>query len=226
MRLVWRTHTAMSPTALRRANVGCGSTPTPGWMNLDNSLTVRLAQLPFIEPVLSAVLSAERLRFIRAIREGGVRWATATKLPLPDESLEVLYSSHMLEHLDRSLAQGFLREAWRVLEPRGVLRLAVPDLESLAQDYVETGDADRFVAATLLATAPAASVRERLKAVLIGHRGHAWMYDGPSLSNLVREIGFVDVRVVKHGETRIIEPGSLNLHERADESVYVEATRP
>jgi hypothetical protein len=27
-----------------RVNVGCGSSPTPGWVNFDNSLSVRAAR--------------------------------------------------------------------------------------------------------------------------------------------------------------------------------------
>jgi hypothetical protein len=52
------------------------------------------------------------------------------------------------------------------------------------------------------------------------------MYDGGSLSRLIRETGFADVAVLPAGATRIVEPGQLDLRERAAESVYVEAVRP
>jgi hypothetical protein len=56
----------------------------------------------------------------------------------------------MLEHLDRHEARLFLAEAMRVLRPGGVLRLAVPDIRQLVQNYMTTGDADEFVASTLM----------------------------------------------------------------------------
>ncbi len=52
------------------------------------------------------------------------------------------------------------------------------------------------------------------------------MYDGDSLAKLVLEAGFADVLVVPAGSTRITDPGKLDLAERAEESVYVEALRP
>src|SRR5206468_1840642 len=74
-----------------RVNVGCGQSPTPGWINFDNSLTVRLA------PIF-ARLPNGRGQFARVARQRGIRYATATHIPLPSASVEVLYSSHMMEH--------------------------------------------------------------------------------------------------------------------------------
>ena len=50
------------------------------------------------------------------------------------------------------------------------------------------------------------------------------MYDGRSLTKLVESVGFIDVTLPPAGETRIPEPGPLDLFERADESVYLEAS--
>jgi len=59
----------------------------------------------------------------------------------PDESAVEVYASHVYEHLGyhRELRTA-LREAWRVLMPGGVLRVAVPDLEVLCQLYTQTRD--------------------------------------------------------------------------------------
>ena len=50
-------------------------------------------------------------------------------------SVAVVYSSHMLEHLHRSEALGFLTEVNRSLAPAGVVRIVVPDLASIVGDY-------------------------------------------------------------------------------------------
>jgi len=210
-----------------RVNVGCGSTPTRGWLNFDNSPTVRLAHLPLAPLIVSRLPgNAYRATFLKVARAHDIRWAKATQLPLGSGVAQVVYSSHMLEHLQRSDAELFLNEAKRVLQPGGTLRLVVPDLRSLAQRYLTEGDANRFVEATLLAVPEASSFAARLELAMSGHRGHAWMYDGPSLCALVAARGFADVRETNAHETRIQAPEPLDLAERADESIYVEATRP
>ena len=65
-----------------------------------------------------------------------------------------------------------------------------------------------------------------LKWALVGPRHHLWMYDGDSLARLVREAGFAGVAVLSAGSTKITDPGALDLEERAEESVYVEAVAP
>jgi hypothetical protein len=61
---------------------------------------------------------------------------------------------------------------------------------------------------------------------VIGPRHHLWMYDGASLSGLLRLVGFAEVIVPPPRETAVADPGCLDLKERADESVYVEAANP
>jgi hypothetical protein len=206
-----------------RLNLGCGATPTPGFLNYDNSLTVLIASYPPLLSLLSRALSEQQRAFAAAARAAGVRWADVVKqIPARSKSVEVIYSSHLLEHLDRPAARAFLLEARRVLEPGGILRLVVPDLKLLAAEYAASGDADRFVERTLLAQDQPRGWG-RLKSSLVGPRHHAWMYDAKSLMKLLTTIGFAEPRELPPGETMIINPGALDLRERADESVYVEA---
>lgn len=210
-------------------NVGCGRTPTPGWINYDNSITVRLAKWPMMVDILaqSHLLSAAQIGFARTARAHGVRFADASvAIPMPDASADAIYSSHMIEHLDRQEVRAFLAECRRVLVPGGTLRLVVPDLRLLVTSYVADGDADAFVARTLLGRTRPKTLAARLRSVLVGDREHHWMYDGASLVALVTEMGFDTAHVLPAGTTGIPEPGDLDLAERADESVYVEACRP
>jgi hypothetical protein len=78
----------------------------------------------------------------------------------------------------------------------------------------------------LLATPPAVSWRERLQVVLLGYRHHLWMYDAASLGRLLRAGGFVNVVALAPGVTTIRDPGALDLAERVEESVYLEARKP
>ena len=207
-----------------RVNIGCGATPTKGWVNLDNSWTVRLAARPLLLGLLhrAGLASGDQLSFAAQACAGGVQWANALELPFADGTVEVAYSSHMLEHLGRSDARAFLAEVRRVLAPGGILRLALPDLSLLVARY---RDADEFVAQTYLAHDPPRGLRARLRALADGERDHAWMYDGPSLLRLATGAGFTFARILPAGETTIPEPGPLDLRERESESVYLEARR-
>ena len=209
-----------------RVNIGCGTTPIDGWLNFDNSLSVRLSRLPIPEFVLPRNGSSMSLQFLRTAKQKKIKWADATKLiPLKNESVEVLYSSHMIEHLDRNEARAFLREAHRVLMPEGLIRIAAPDLNILVTSYLEDQNADRFIEKTLLAAEKSRTLRSRLKLLLLGARHHHWMYDGASLTSLLAASGFKDVAALPAGETRIQNPGPLDLRERYDESIYVEAIK-
>ena len=155
-----------------------------------------------------------------------IGWANATrKIPLPRDSVEVLYSSHMLEHLDRVEARLFLREVKRVLEPGGIVRLVVPDIALHVRKYAEGGDADLFLEETYMCVSRPRGIAAHLRAVLVGARHHHWMYDEKSLCKLLRECGFDDPIRQSAGSTRIRDPGPLDLSEREDESLYVEARK-
>lgn len=187
-------------------------------------MSVRLASLPLPWSSLPAANGSVRMRFIRIAREKHIQWADATKLiPLQDESVEVLYSSHMIEHLGQRQARAFLTEARRVLMRGGIIRIAIPDIRKLAVEYFADQDADKFVQATLLATDSTSTLKDRLKFLFIGPRNHQWMYDGRSMTKFVSLEGFADAVVLDQGDTRIKDPGALDLYERHEESVYVEA---
>jgi predicted SAM-dependent methyltransferase len=56
-------------------------------------------------------------------------------LPFPDASFDVVYHSHVLEHLSRASAIDFTKECHRVLKPGGIMRIAVPNLEVIIKEY-------------------------------------------------------------------------------------------
>ena len=58
-------------------------------------------------------------------------------LPFDDEVFGATYSSHVLEHFTPSGGKSFLKEQFRVLQPGGVCRVVVPDLEAICKLYLE-----------------------------------------------------------------------------------------
>jgi predicted SAM-dependent methyltransferase len=91
-------------------NVGCGNRYHPHWTNIDH-----------IAPKADVIA--------HDITSG---------LPFADNSFDVVYHSHVLEHLKPEQAKSLLRECHRVLKPDGILRVLVPDLEFSAHLYLKT----------------------------------------------------------------------------------------
>ena len=97
-------------------NVGCGMRPTPGALNIDNSMSVALGRRPTLCNACAALrlLPPDSLDYARFCQAHGITRMSCTKLKLLDDSVDVLYSSHMIEHLLRAHAALFLEEARRV----------------------------------------------------------------------------------------------------------------
>ncbi len=50
--------------------------------------------------------------------------------------MDIVYHSHLLEHLEEDEGEHLTRECLRVLKPNGIIRIAIPDLEKICQDYL------------------------------------------------------------------------------------------
>jgi len=57
-------------------------------------------------------------------------------IPLSDDSIDVLYHSHVLEHFTKKDGEELMKECYRVLKVNGIIRIAVPDLETIAIEYL------------------------------------------------------------------------------------------
>lgn len=57
-------------------------------------------------------------------------------IPLEDDSIDVLYHSHVLEHFTKMDGEELMKECYRVLKVNGIIRIAVPDLETIAVEYL------------------------------------------------------------------------------------------
>ncbi len=78
------------------------------------------------------------------------------ELPMfPSNSVDLLYASHVLEHIPREDLIKTLREWRRVLKPSGKLRFGVPDFDGLLTVYERSGrDVNSIVNQLLGQSAP------------------------------------------------------------------------
>lgn len=103
-----------------------------------------------------------------------------TKLPFEDNSVDLIYASHVLEYFDRDEVIPVLEEWYRVLKVGGKLRLAVPDFEEMAFLYAE----GKYPLESFLGPLYG---KMKMDDSTIYHRT---TYDMISLTSLLKKIGF------------------------------------
>lgn len=57
-------------------------------------------------------------------------------IPFNDNTYDLVYHSHVLEHFTKEDAVKFIEECFRVLKPGGIIRIAIPDLEKIVREYL------------------------------------------------------------------------------------------
>lgn len=211
-------------------NVGCGVSVATGWLNVDGSFSLRLGRVPLVGPVLARALRAP------AWPPSVVYGDVVQGLGLPESSCALVFASHVLEHLTESDCRTALGHLYRYLRPGGLLRCIVPDLEIQVREYLRrlSGHdrpaaeraAGEFLAATSLGlrearTRPGARLREAF-----ANSRHQWMWDGPSLERVLREVGFRDVRLRKYGDWADERFGEVEEESRHVDSLCAEARKP
>ena len=102
-----------------------------------------------------------------------------------DNSVDLIYCSHALEYFDREEAVNVLTEWKRVLKNNGILRLAVPDFETICNVYSFFGYELKDVLGPLYG---------KMK------MGDDWIYhktcyDYKDLKELLEHVGFNNVRI-------------------------------
>jgi SAM-dependent methyltransferase len=182
------------PVLPRRLHLGAFDQAHEGWVNTDITPHLLVARVPGLPSLLHRldVIGPERFAAYRSGAFRSMRYLDVSRrFRFPDATFECAYASHMLEHLDRGVAERCLREVHRVLRPGGVLRLAVPDLDAVVGAY-DPADPDQF----LLGIYEAHSARPNSAS------RHRWMYNAGSLEALLRHVGFREVEPRNYREGR------------------------
>ncbi len=236
-------------------NLGCGTRTSAQTINIDWSPQVRIKSSKMGDKVAKRLLSGERLDNYNAI-EGNLMVHDLRKgIPFESGSIDAVYHSHVLEHIDRDGIDGFLAEIKRVLKPGGVHRIVVPDLEPLLRAYLDSltavdaghgspeahddhvaAFAEQMVRREAAGTSQQPPMRRKLENALLGDarkRGetHQWMWDRVNLAVVLEQAGFHDPTVVDFKTSAIDDWSSTGLDQEPDGSeyrpgsLYMEATR-
>ena len=119
-------------------NLGCGTKTCshPDVVNIDWSIYLRLKSSKLLSTVVPFILSKERRQRFKNLPNNVMVHNLACGIPFNSNSVDVVYHSHMLEHLDRDVVEGFLLEVKRVLKAGGIHRIVVPDFEMACRAYI------------------------------------------------------------------------------------------
>lgn len=201
-----------------KVNLGSGKSIVSGWINYDVSINIVLLKNASIRRILFRLgfISKEQLS---GWPNGVVRTDVRKGIPLPDDSVDYIYCSHMLEHLSKYDGKVVVRECHRVLKQEGCLRVIVPDLKKLAVKYVNNEmSAERFIEMLELV-----DERSLFKKILFSGRKHHWMYDYESLSHLLYDCGFSSVVLCDFRKG--VVPDIKKLDRYPENSLFVEAKK-
>ena len=181
----------------KKLHLGCGSKIFHGWINID------------MNPKGNLTID---------LREG---------LPFSDDSVELVYMEHALEHFYREHDAPFLlRECLRVLKPGTWIRITVPDASIFLNYYVGRLDPE---------------VAEKIKQNHIRFHGtpmdvvnsgfrwkhqHHYMYDEETLGMLLSEVGFVNIQRQEFNQSIEQDFIGLDLENRRHLTLYMEAQKP
>lgn len=179
----------MTSNIFRYTQFGCGLCAPTQWLNLDSSPLLRLQKLPFLGNLAP---SGPFGRFPTNVQYGDV----VQGLAIPNESVELLYCSHVLEHLSLADLRRALRECHRILKPQGIFRLVVPDLEFFARQYVASSSPDaalEFMRLTFLGKEERSRSFTGFLRGWLGGSQHLWMWDYKSLETELRDANFTHI---------------------------------
>jgi predicted SAM-dependent methyltransferase len=145
---------------MKKLHLGCGEKHIEGFINVDSR---NLEGVDLVDDI-SKLLSIE------------------------DGSVDLIYASHVLEHFGRLKYMEVLDRWYRLLKPGGIIRISVPDFESVCYHYIENKDI------------------YQLRGFLYGGQNypenyHYCAWDFKSISKDLNDSGFKDVKKYDWRET-------------------------
>ncbi len=180
----------VNPDGKIYVNVGCGLDSGREFINID-------------------VLTLPNIHHIHDITDLGM---------LRDNSVDLLYASHVVEHLPRPKLLPTLKEWRRVLKSGGIFRFSVPDFDNLIKVYEDSGNVE--------------TIRDQVLGQNPPYNNHHTLWNYDQAVKVLTTANFTNVRrwspdAVEHhdfkdrsGRTLSVSNGEVPL------SLNIEATKP
>lgn len=184
---------AMSPRPLY-LNLGSGprGVASPHWLNVDGFPDVNVQHLVDL----------------------------SRPLPIPDATIDGLFSEHVQEHFTLDDGIALLKECHRVLTPGGCIRVIMPDAERVIRTYLEDP-------AQLLTHRPIKTLQpmDAVNSYFHQRYEHQCLYDFGLAKYALEAAGFTDVSRASFGEGKCPLALILDDPKYEWESLYIEAVK-
>ena len=138
-------------------------------------------------------------------------------IPLSDNSVDKIYSSHLLEHLSFDQINRLLGECYRILKINGEFSVCVPNSRLYIEAYINN---EYFNTESTLLFSPAiiktGSKIDQVNYIAYMNGEHKYLWDQENLINSLGMAGFKNAKLRDYDE-------NLDLFERHFESIYAVA---
>lgn len=141
--------------------------------------------------------------------------------PVRDGFVDLIFTSHMVEHLSKQDTMVFLKECYRMMKPGAHIRIAVPNVGLLMQQYIDH-DLEYLKHISPAAEECACDIEKFSEVALANHKQ---VIDACNLKMFLERAGFRDVSVSDpfHSRSDIMEKETIVSHPTI--SLVMEATK-
>lgn len=153
------------------------------------------------------------------------QWDLRRGIPYPDNSVDLIRCSHLIEHLTLEEAKNLLKEVHRTLKPGGIVRISTPDAKIIVRHY-QNQDMSFFNAIQPPEYVQAPTEGERLSLILFsGDYQRRAIYDYDMLRSFLDQAGFSKIQQVSPGfsQSEIMKSDTQDQH--VEVSLIVECIR-
>ena len=124
------------------------------------------------------------------------------ELKLPENSVDEIFASHLLEHLNPHFIESTLSNWLKTLKPGGALVLELPNIEGLCKLFLDGDDKQKREITMYIHGAQNTTGTGDPRNIT---SPHLWGYYPKALREILTNVGFVDVEIK---EQQFIHPGS------------------
>ncbi|MGZ8160719.1 MAG: class I SAM-dependent methyltransferase, partial [Methylobacter sp.] len=176
-------------------------------------------------PLVGRLYTKNETRFPDNVEYGDI----VKGLPMAPNSCKGVYCSHVLEHLSLNDFKVALDNTYKILQPDGIFRLVLPDLEYSVKQYLSDSKNDAvysFMRETYLGLENRPHNLKDFIVSWLGNSKHLWMWDYKAISQELLNAGFIEVRRASFGDSLDAMFLSVEEKSRWDNCLGVECKKP
>lgn len=228
---------------VKKLNIGCGNNliEDDTWINIDNSFLAKIRRSIFWR-IFNLVINLKFLRnrvpnfFFNYPKVDIVD--IRKKFPYANNSIDYIYCSQVIEHLQKYDLNKFIEECLRILKPGGLIRILTPDLEKIIKlyslsdlntfkenDFLESNNPCDHLNAMFY---PRSHIFLNKRSVFTKFfdflpEQHKYIYDFKTIFEMFKSVGYENIKSVDTKDS--IFPGAKILDKAQDVSILLEAKK-